>query len=97
MRRPGNDQAEADPDIAAYRPPPVLPPVIPTVYRAGPKRLALFSTLARFGSAEDIALADLRIELMFPADEPSRTKLFQMFGGPDTPTNTWNLTGCHDR
>ncbi|MEO0973664.1 MAG: helix-turn-helix domain-containing protein, partial [Pseudomonadota bacterium] len=45
-----------------------LPAVIPARYRMGDTVLSLFSTIAQFGSTEDIALADLKIELMFPAD-----------------------------
>ncbi len=43
-------------------------PVIPTIYRAGSLRLSLFSTIAQFGTAEDVTLDDLKIELFFPAD-----------------------------
>lgn len=50
-------------------------PVIPARYRVGGQVLSLFSTLAQFGTAEDIALADLRIELMFPADDATRLTL----------------------
>ena len=32
------------------------------------RRLALFSTYAQFGAAEEVALSDMKIELMFPAD-----------------------------
>ena len=46
--------------------------VVATRYRAGDVTLSLFSTIAQFGSAADIALADLKIELMFPADEATR-------------------------
>tara|TARA_R110000868_G_scaffold2321_7_gene17307 strand:+ start:23626 stop:24411 length:786 start_codon:yes stop_codon:yes gene_type:complete len=56
------------------------PAVIPVVYRAGGLELSLFSTLAQFGSTEDVALADLRIELMFPADEASKAALVQLAG-----------------
>ena len=52
-----------------------LDAVIPTRYRAGDMPLSLFSTIAQFGSAEDIALADLKIELLFPADEVTRQLL----------------------
>lgn len=44
-------------------------PVIPTVFRAGDMRLALFSTIAQFGTPVDMTLDDLKIELFFPADE----------------------------
>jgi transcriptional regulator with XRE-family HTH domain len=50
----------------------VLSAVIPTRYRFGGAILSLFSTIAQFGTAEDIALADLKIELMFPADDVTR-------------------------
>jgi len=52
-----------------------LEAVVPTRYRVGDMVLSFFSTVAQFGSAEDIALADLKIELMFPADEVTRQAL----------------------
>lgn len=45
------------------------PPFTPTRYRIGDATLALVSTIAQFGAAEDIVLSNLRLELMFPADE----------------------------
>jgi transcriptional regulator with XRE-family HTH domain len=42
--------------------------LLTTQYQLNGKVFSLFSMLAQFGSAEDIALADLKIELMFPAD-----------------------------
>lgn len=51
---------------------PALEAVVPTRYRAGDMVLSFFSTIAQFGTAEDIALADLKIELMFPADDQTR-------------------------
>jgi len=55
-------------------------PIVPTVYRVGETRLSLFSTLSQFSTAEDIALADLKIEHMFPADEETRAFLTSMAG-----------------
>ncbi len=49
-----------------------MPAVIPARYRMHGQTFAVFSTILQFGSAEDIALADLRIELLFPADEATR-------------------------
>ena len=46
-----------------------LPAIIPVIYRAGAARFQFFSTIAQFGSTEDIALADLKIELLYPADD----------------------------
>lgn len=56
-----------DPAIKAYTPAPNPSPVISTIYVAGPLRLPLISTYASFGGAEDLAISDLKIELMFPA------------------------------
>jgi transcriptional regulator with XRE-family HTH domain len=56
--------------------------VVPTRYRFNGKVLSLFSTIAQFGTAEDIALADLKIELMFPADDSTREIL--LIAGQDS-------------
>jgi len=58
-----------------------MPAVIPARFRVGDVVLSLFSTIAQFGSTEDIALADLKIELMFPADSATREALLARFGG----------------
>lgn len=42
--------------------------VIPTILRLGEIRLSLFSTIAQFGTVQDVNLGELRVELMFPAD-----------------------------
>lgn len=42
--------------------------VIPTILRIGGNRLSLFSTIAQFGSVQEIRGAELRIELMFALD-----------------------------
>jgi transcriptional regulator with XRE-family HTH domain len=60
----------ADPELAADGGP--LPPVVNLDLRLGDVCLSFFSTIAQFGTAEDLALAELRIELFFPADEPTR-------------------------
>lgn len=46
--------------------------VIPTRYRLGEVTLSFFSTISQFSTAEDIALADWKIEHLFPADEATR-------------------------
>jgi len=56
----------------------VLPAVIPTRYSTGDMTLSFFSTIAQFGTAEDIALAELKIEMMFPADDVTRDLLLSM-------------------
>ena len=52
-----------------------LPAIIPARYRVNDVTLSLFSTIAQFGLTEDIVLAELKIELMFPADEITRQML----------------------
>jgi transcriptional regulator with XRE-family HTH domain len=52
-----------------------LPPFATTDLKIGAHTLSFISTIAQFGTAEDIAIADLRIELMFPADEATRSLL----------------------
>jgi transcriptional regulator with XRE-family HTH domain len=42
---------------------------VPLRYDAGRRELAFFSTIATFGTAVDITLAELSIEAFFPADE----------------------------
>jgi len=43
-------------------------PVVPLILKAGSVRLSLFSTIAQFGTPEDLTLDDLKIEMFFPAD-----------------------------
>ncbi len=57
------------PDIASFVPKSSFRAVLPTVYRMGAARLSFFSTYAQFGSAEEVALSQMKIELMFPADD----------------------------
>jgi transcriptional regulator with XRE-family HTH domain len=52
-----------------------LPAIVPARYRIGDFTLSMFSTIAQFGSTEDIVLAEMKIELMFPADEITRQAL----------------------
>jgi transcriptional regulator with XRE-family HTH domain len=57
-----------------------LEAVVPIQFKAKDMTLSLFSTIAQFGTAEDIALADLRIEMYFPADEDTRQALMELKG-----------------
>ena len=70
-----------DPAIARWQAPTELPAIIPTIYTAPGLRLSLFSTYATFGTAEDIALRDMKIELMFPADAATRHSLIALSAG----------------
>jgi transcriptional regulator with XRE-family HTH domain len=61
-------------------------PVVPVVIRQGETRLSLFATVAQFGTPQDVTLADLKIELFFPADQASALILEAMTGqGIPTP------------
>lgn len=55
-----------------------LPPVVPLTMQLGGTELRLFSMIGQFGTVQDIALADLKMELMYPADAQSRTLLEQL-------------------
>ena len=48
--------------------------VVPTNFRFNGMRISLFSTIAQFGSVQDVTASDIRVELMFPADD--QTKAF---------------------
>ena len=64
--------------VGSVEPAGPLPPVVTAHYRVDGGVLSFFSTIAQFGSAEDMTLADLRIELLFPADDATRTALLAM-------------------
>jgi len=56
-------------------------PVIPTIFKLGEMRLSLFAIIAQFGTPEDVALDDVKIELYFPSDAQSDAILQQMAEG----------------
>jgi transcriptional regulator with XRE-family HTH domain len=60
-----------------------LPPTITIDLVVGDLTLSMFSTIAQFGSAEDLALADQRIELFFPADDSTGGFLRSLVHGGD--------------
>lgn len=55
-------------------------PVVPTIFRLGATRLALFATIAQFGTPEDLLIDELKVEMYFPADDPSSRALRAMAG-----------------
>jgi transcriptional regulator with XRE-family HTH domain len=55
-------------------------PIVPTILHTGDQRLSMFSTIAQFGTPEDLTLDDLRIELYFPTDAATRV-VFEALGG----------------
>ncbi|KIC37378.1 helix-turn-helix domain-containing protein [Leisingera sp. ANG-M7] len=58
----------------------VLPAVIPARYRMGGQVLAFFSTITQFGGTGDLAMSELRVEMLFPADEATRQMIAAMAG-----------------
>lgn len=50
-------------------------PFMPITFKLGELCLSLFATIAQFGTATDLTLHDLRIELYFPADAATRNLL----------------------
>ncbi|WP_417699266.1 helix-turn-helix domain-containing protein [Pseudophaeobacter sp.] len=58
------------------------PAVIPAHYRLDGVDLKLFSTLSQFTTAGDLAMSELRLELMFPADQDTQQQLQALFGDP---------------
>lgn len=55
-------------------------PTVPTVFRFGDQRFAMFGTIAQFGTPEDTGLQELKIELFFPSDSETEKLLVAMFG-----------------
>ncbi len=70
----------SNPAIAAHHPRATGRAILPTVYRMGDQRLAMVSTYAQFGAAEEVALSDMKIELMFPADAETKAVLERLPG-----------------
>ena len=51
------------------------PPFLTIDYKSNEGTLRLFSTITTFGTPQDVALQELRIECFFPADEATRAVL----------------------
>ncbi|WP_299691861.1 helix-turn-helix transcriptional regulator [uncultured Tateyamaria sp.] len=77
---PDLDRAADHLGKSAMAPPETRNPVVPTVLRAGDLRLSLFATIAQFGTPEDVALEEMKVELFFPADAATETALRAMAG-----------------
>jgi transcriptional regulator with XRE-family HTH domain len=54
---------------------PSNPLLVPCVLNVAGQRLSLFTTLATFGSPRDVTLAELTVELFYPADAATETAL----------------------
>ena len=77
--------AELLEEVEGYPPPrdsaPPRPPqgaiAVPLVLRDGDRELAFFSTVATFGTAVDVTVAELSIEAFFPADADTASFLHE--------------------
>lgn len=58
-----------------------LDPILSLELLVDHRRLRLFSTFTTFGTPQDITLQELRIDLSFPADQPTREFLVSAAGG----------------
>ncbi|MDX2235576.1 MAG: helix-turn-helix transcriptional regulator [Hyphomonadaceae bacterium] len=50
-------------------------PLVPVVLKAGGRRLSFLTAVAHFGTSEDVTVRDLRLELLFPADDETRAAM----------------------
>jgi transcriptional regulator with XRE-family HTH domain len=74
------DEVRAYPNVQALLRAPVPLPrlpqlLVPCVLDLGGQRLSLFTTLATFGSPRDVTLAELTVELFYPADAATEAAL----------------------
>jgi len=74
------DEVLAYPNVVALRAQPAPAdespsPLIPCVLELGGHRLSLFTTLATLGSPRDVTLAELTVELFYPADAETEAVL----------------------
>jgi len=67
--------ADAAPGNRAFMPDEDPAPVLPLELLVGGARLRLFTMFTTFGTSQDITLQELRIDMSFPADEPTRCYL----------------------
>jgi transcriptional regulator with XRE-family HTH domain len=53
-------------------------PLVPLIVNLPDGQLSFLSTIVHFGTSEDVTVRDLRLELLFPADDSTRTALHAM-------------------
>ena len=59
-------------------PPTQRRPLLPLILNTPAGRLSFLSTIAHFGTTEDVTIRDLRLELLFPADDQTRIALAKL-------------------
>lgn len=52
--------------------PPLRSPLVPLTLASPDGEMRFLSTIAHFGTSEDVTIRDLRLELLFPADDATR-------------------------
>jgi transcriptional regulator with XRE-family HTH domain len=70
--------AELDEAAARYphrAPPGPRSPLTPVILKAADGPLTFLTTIAQFGASQDVTVRDLRLELLFPADEQTRAAM----------------------
>jgi transcriptional regulator with XRE-family HTH domain len=75
-----HDEVRSYPNVQALlntpaKSPPSNPLLVPCVLDIAGQRLSLFTTLATFGSPRDVTLAELTVELFYPADAATEAAL----------------------
>jgi len=70
--------AARDRMISTAPAPVTAPALVPVEFSLGGLELSLFTVLAHFSSAEDIAMADMKIELLFPANSKTEAHLREL-------------------
>jgi hypothetical protein len=53
---------------------------VPLIVNTPGGQLSFLSTIAHFGTSEDVTVRDLRLELLFPADEATRAAMRDLAG-----------------
>lgn len=53
-------------------------PIVPLILNAPEGKLSFLSAIAHFGTSEDVTVRDLRLELLFPADDHTRQAVSAM-------------------
>ena len=61
----------------------VRKPIVPLIMRTPFGELSFLSTVAQFGTSQDVTIRDLRLELLFPADDVTRDALETLSQIPD--------------
>ena len=73
----GLDAARSRHPVTASRP---RQPILPLILKTPLGELSFLSTVAHFGTSEDVTIRDLRLELLFPADDATREAIAALAG-----------------